>query len=72
MIALLAARTKQALRAGYLGLRVIGDMGWGPRGFRGSSCLIDYEENLNLSLQGSKYLTLCVYDRRLWSSAVLK
>jgi hypothetical protein len=71
MITLLTAYTKQALRAGYSGLRVMGEMGWASKGFPGSRYLIDYEANLNGSLQGRKCLVLCLYDRRLWSSAVL-
>ncbi len=71
MTTLLARYTKQALRAGYSGLRVMGEMGWASKGFPGSRYLIDYEANLNVFLRGGKCLVLCLYDRRLWSSAVL-
>ncbi len=71
MITLLATHTKQALRAGYSGLRVMGEMGWASKGVPGSRYLIDYEANLNRALQGRKCLVLCLYDRRVWSSAVL-
>ncbi|HQN19427.1 MAG TPA: MEDS domain-containing protein [Syntrophobacteraceae bacterium] len=71
MITLLVGHAKRALRAGYSGLRVMGEMGWASRGFPGSHHLIDYEAKLNESLPESKCLLFCQYDRRLWSSALL-
>ena len=71
MIALLQAKTEQALAEGYSALRVTGEMTWVLRGLPGSERLIEYEARLNEFFPVSQCLAICQYDRRRFDPAIL-
>ncbi len=73
IIDLAIARTEEAIREGYSGLRVIGDMTWAVRDYPGLDKLLEYEARLNRELF-PKYpcLGICQYDRRKFSSKLIK
>lgn len=71
MIALVRTEAERALAEGYPAVRGTGEMTWVMRGLPGSDRLLEYEAKLNISLQDSKCLGLCQYDRRRFDPAML-
>jgi len=71
MIALLAESTEAAVKEGYPGLRVTGEMTWALQGLPGSERLIEYEAKLNEFFPSSKCLAVCQYDQQRLDPAVL-
>jgi PAS domain S-box-containing protein len=71
MITLLRSETEKALADGCDALRVTGEMTWALRELPGSERLIEYEAKLNQYFPGSKSLSICQYDKRQFSPAVL-
>ena len=71
MIDFLRQAEVQAIADGFSGLRVLGEMMWalGPKvtGHR----LIEYEALLNKSLENSRSLVLCQYNRQRFDPAVI-
>ncbi len=67
MIELLKAETEIALKEGYAGLRVTGEMTWALKELPGSDRLIEYESKLNKFFPNSKCLAICQYDMREFS-----
>ncbi len=71
MIALLRAKTEQALAEGYTALRVTGEMTWALRGLPGSRRLIEYETKLNEFFPGSACLAICQYHYHTFAPSLL-
>ncbi len=71
MISLLQGELERALKDGYTGLRVTGDMSWVLRGVPGSERLFEYEAKVFNFLYGSKCVALCQYDRRRFKPGML-
>jgi PAS domain S-box-containing protein len=72
MIKLLAGRLAAARAAGFVGLRVAGEMSWALGSNSGSERLIEYETRLNTFLLASGIRALCQYDVRLFPASVLR
>ncbi|MEV4416470.1 MEDS domain-containing protein [Catellatospora sp. NPDC049609] len=66
---------QRARDAGWTGLRVVGDMAWaaGPGAARipGSERLVEYEGQVNQVFAHAEAMAVCLYDRRLYTSAEL-
>jgi signal transduction histidine kinase len=71
MIGMLTDETEKALAEGYGALRVTGEMSWALKGLPGSERLMEYEAKLNRFFPGSKCLSICQYDRRMFEPSVL-
>ncbi len=73
MIDMLIQKTKQALQEGYSALRIIGEMSWVLRGYRGAEKVLEYEAKLNQEIF-HKYpcLSLCIYDRGRFDPKTIK
>ncbi len=72
MIAFLREATEEALRDGFRGLRVTGEMTWALGAERGCERLIEYEALLNRFLPGQRVLALCQYNRERSHPAVIR
>jgi hypothetical protein len=57
---------------GYPDLRIVSEMTWATHGAAGSERLLEYEGLMNELLQMKRFLALCLYDRRHFSSAILQ
>ncbi|MET0423908.1 MAG: MEDS domain-containing protein [Actinoplanes sp.] len=55
---------RDALAAGFRGVRAIGDMNWAARGIPGAERLPDYEVRINPLFTDGRLAGVCVYDRR--------
>src|SRR5579871_1642768 len=65
MIEALKQETVQALEAGYLALRVTGEMTWALAGEPGSERLVEYEALLNqFYVEYPQCYAICQYDQR--------
>ncbi|MDD2707070.1 MAG: PAS domain S-box protein [Verrucomicrobiae bacterium] len=71
MIALLKAKTQEALARGYSALRVTGEMTWALGVDAGIARLMEYENKLNDFFPGSRCLAICQYPERRFSPAIL-
>jgi anti-anti-sigma factor len=60
-----------ARRQGYAALRMVGDMGWALRPHTGIEPLAWYEVQINRVFAEGHALALCLYDRRLFTTAEL-
>lgn len=63
MISMLHAAVKDALDAGFAGLRAAGDMSWLLDEADGSQRIAEYEARLNDFYPSSRALGLCQYNR---------
>ena len=70
-VAMLHQAREDALAAGYHGLRVTGEMGWGARQAPGCELLEDYERRVQAVFEGSPAAALCQYDRGAFATARL-
>lgn len=57
---------ERALRAGFAGLRLAGDMTWAARGVPGSNRLLEYEALVNEVCEKQPAVALCQYDGALF------
>lgn len=64
--AMFREEVRQARRAGYAGLRAVGDMTWAARGVPGTGQLPRYERQVNRLYADGYALAVCLYDRRLF------
>ncbi|NVM00909.1 MAG: MEDS domain-containing protein, partial [Candidatus Helarchaeota archaeon] len=71
MIKLLKSETETALKNGYSGLRVTGEMTWVLKELPGSERLIEYESKLNIYFPYSRCLAICQYDIRKFSPDII-
>ncbi len=71
MIGLLKSETEKSLGKGYAALRVTGEMTWALTGLPGTERLIEYENKLNRFMPEHACMTICQYDKREFSPAVL-
>jgi hypothetical protein len=72
MIAMLNTAVQQAIRAGFRGLRAVGDMSWMLGAAPGSDQAILYEAMITPFLARSPAVGLCLYDRTRLESSVLE
>ncbi|HHW17144.1 MAG TPA: PAS domain S-box protein [Methanothermobacter sp.] len=72
MIKLLKEETEKAIREGYSGLRVTGEMTWTLKGIPGSERLIEYEAKLNRFFPKAKCVAICKYKRSAFEPETLK
>lgn len=71
MIDLLDKRKKDALKKGYEGLRVTGEMTWFFGDIPGVERLMEYESKLNEFLPDNEIIALCQYNEERFSSEIL-
>jgi hypothetical protein len=71
MIALLQRALKDALKAGYAGLRAGGDMSWLLDEAPGSEKLAEYEARLNHFFESNRAIGLCMYNVQRMPPAIL-
>lgn len=71
MIALLKQAQKQALKDGYKGLRVTGEMTWILSKLPGVERFVEYEAKLNYFFPKSKCSAICQYNEQKFSPEVL-
>ncbi len=72
MIAWLKMETRTAVKEGFSGLQVTGEMTWALReGFAQEDRLLEYEAKLDRFLLGSDCVALCQYDRRCFRPEML-
>lgn len=71
-IALWHRQIADALAAGYLGIRVVGDMTWATRGIPGRDRLPWYEAQVNTVFLGGYVAGVCAYDRRVFDPLELR
>ena len=71
MIALLKQIEQEAIRDGYSGLRVTGEMTWMLAAEPGSDRLMEYEAELNNFIPGSKACGICQYNAKRFSNEIL-
>ena len=71
MIAMLRRALKEALKAGYAGLRAGGDMGWLLDEAPGSEKLSEYEARLNHFFESNRAIGLCMYNVQRMPPAIL-
>jgi anti-anti-sigma regulatory factor len=62
----------RALRDGYRGLRAAGDMSWASRPVPGADRLAWYEAHVNRVFADGFAMAVCIYDRRLFTTADLR
>ncbi len=73
MIAFLIEETEKALREGYSGLRVTGEMSWVLRGYSGAERVLEYEAKLNKDLfPAYPCVAICQYDRWKFDPETIK
>ncbi len=71
MIALLKLAQKEALRAGFKGLRVTGEMTWILTKLPGVEKFVEYESKLNYFFPKSKSIAICQYNEKKFSASAL-
>jgi hypothetical protein len=71
MIAMLQRALKDALKAGYTGLRAGGDMSWLLDEAPGSEKLAEYEARLNHFYESNQAIGLCMYSVQRMPPAIL-
>lgn len=71
MLGTLADAHHGAIRDGFHGARVTGEMSWSLRGFPGSENLVEYEARINLLVREVPTTAICQYDARLFDGAML-
>ena len=71
MLAMLDRTVKNALTAGFTGLRSAGDMAWLLEDAPGSDRLAEYEAQLNQFCRTHKAIILCLYDRNSLPAAAI-
>lgn len=71
MVATLHQEATDCLAAGYTGLRVSGEMGWGLRDIPGADRLGEYETKVNDVFAGHRASAICQYDARLFDAPTL-
>lgn len=71
MIDLLQDQTDQALKQGFNGLRITGEMSWIFHDLIPKEKLVGYEAMLNLFFQDNPAMALCQYDKRLFNATFL-
>ncbi len=71
MINLLKETERKALKEGYSGIRVTGEMTWVLEGVSGSEKLIEYEAKLNHFFPGSKATAICQYNENKFKKELL-
>lgn len=64
--------TARAVADGYPGLRVTGDVTWYARDLPGVERLVEYEQELDATLEGTTAAALCLYDRRRLDDDLLR
>ncbi|MEV6520410.1 MEDS domain-containing protein [Longispora sp. NPDC051575] len=64
-------QAEAAAGAGFLGLRVLGDMAWAVRPVPGADRLAWYEAQVNRVFAAGYAMAMCLYDRRLFDPAHL-
>lgn len=72
MMAFLREEVEKALKEGFTGLRVTGEMTWALKSFPGSEHLIEYEARLSDFFPGSACIGLCQYDARRFPPEILR
>ncbi len=70
-IALWREEIARVRREGYRALRAAGEMTWTLRGLPGAEQFLEYEDQVNLLIQGSPCVALCLYDRRRFNPITL-
>lgn len=71
MLQLLQEAQEEALRQGYNGLRVTGEMTWVFAGLPGSEKLAEYEAKLNRFFPQSKATAVCQYNEARFPAGIL-
>lgn len=71
MIALLKAAQREALKAGFKGLRVTGEMTWILTRLPGVEKFVEYESKLNYFFPRSKAIAICQYNEKRFSPTAL-
>lgn len=71
MVASLVGKFEASQAAGPVHLRSIGDMGWATAKIPGIEQLMDYESRLNVVVAGKPWVTVCLYDVRRFSGAMV-
>ncbi|MFW5898432.1 MAG: MEDS domain-containing protein, partial [Candidatus Saliniplasma sp.] len=71
MIELLRKNEESALKEGFKGLRVTGEMTWVFTGLPGTERLMEYEAKLNQFFPGSRSMGLCQYNENKFSQEIL-
>jgi anti-anti-sigma regulatory factor len=72
MIDGLAEEINRAMREGYPGIRLVGDMAWTLRGDVDTEALVDYEAAANELFGDGRAVGLCQYDLRRFDGATLR
>lgn len=72
MIDLLKENETKALKEGYAGLRVTGEMTWVLTPATGTDRLIEYENALNTYFPGSKCMAICQYNEEKFNTDILR
>ncbi len=71
MIETLKDAQEKALKEGYSGLRVTGEMSWSLKKIKGKRKLIEYEAKLNNFFLNSKSTALCQYHENSFNRKIL-
>lgn len=71
MVELLRQNEEMAVKEGYRGLRVSGEMTWALKKQPGVDRLAEYEAKLNYFFPGSKTSAICLYDEKKFEPKVL-
>ena len=71
MISLLKAMEKTALKEGFAGIRVTGEMTWVLSKLPGTERFMEYENKLDEFLPGSKATAICQYNESKFGSKIL-
>lgn len=72
MVDTLSRATEDAVRRGFEGFRVTGEMTWALGDETGCDRLIEYEALLNRFFPGSKATAICQYNRQRFSPTIIR
>lgn len=72
VIAFLEEKTKEAVAAGFRGLRITGEMSWAQGEESGCERLIEYEARLNCFFPGQRVVAICQYHRRRFPAEAIR
>ncbi|MGC8817259.1 MAG: MEDS domain-containing protein, partial [Candidatus Hadarchaeum sp.] len=71
MIAVLKQTEERAIREGYRGLRISGEMTWALKKNPGAEKLVEYEAKLNYFFPNSKTAAICLYNEKKFPPDIL-
>ncbi len=71
MLRTLASCYDDAVKAGYAGARLSGEMTWALRGIPGSERLVEYEALINVLVELHPITAVCQYDARRFDGATI-